>query len=232
MIVSEFLKTMSYGELSNLAMAEVPGEIKPASIPKVLLAADEALTRLHSKFLLSQKEVLIQQIKHITFYHLNSKYSVHRVPREFLYPYIIDGPIEPFQDDVARIIAVYDSEGGELPLNDRNQFHSVFTPQLNVLQIPNPNHGQSLSVQYQACHAKLSSADLNQKIYLPEALWGAFRAFTAYQVFSQMGGENHVSRAAEHLSMYNAVCSEVSELSLTQESETATNNRFFIQGWR
>ena len=223
---------LSYGELSNLAMAEaVPGEIRDKDKPKVTMAANEALLRLHSRFILKQNDVVFQMFSHITNYHLKSRFSHLTEPRVQPYPYIMDSPRERFEDDVIKVLEVWSSYGRSIPLNDAEQPFSVFTPQLNVVQVPNPMDGAALSVVYQARHAKLVHTDLEQAIELPDVLYGALRAYTAYKVYSQINTQEAGAKAMEHMEVYEAICVEIEEGDLVDNSVSTTNTRFEKRGW-
>ena len=232
MNVKQLYEDLSYGEFSNLSISdEGSGTIIEAQRPKVIVAANEALLRLYGRYILKERDVLIEQMVGITNYHLNSRFAVMTQPQVEKKLYIKDMALEPFEDDVIKILAVYNSAGIELPLNDPEQCRSLFTPQANVLQVPIVEPGVSLSVLYQARHIPLDWQELEQPIEIPVILYGAMRAYTAYKVFSQMNTADSNAKAQEHFANYDAICQDAVDNDLLGTSISTTNTRFNKRGW-
>lgn len=231
MNINELFKDLSYGELSNLALAnDGNGTIRDEDKPKILNYTNEALLRLHSKFVLIENNVLLQLVTGITNYHLNSKFAFTNETSTAT-KYIMDLPYEPFSDDVLKVLEVYDHTGTRVPLNDAECMRSVYTPRATVLQVPHAEDGMQLSLLYQAKHPKLSMDYLDDEISLPDVLMGALRAYIAYSTYSHMNTETSTIKAQEHLAMYNGICEEVEEKDLVNGSISATNTRFAKRGW-
>jgi hypothetical protein len=233
MNVSELLTKLSYGELSNTALAvDGQGTIQEEQQPKVINYANEALIRLYSRFCLREKDVLVEMVSHITNYHLNSRFAETKYdPEVEPYPYIKDLPREPFADDVIKVLTVYDSFGSRLALNDAECPTSVFTPQANVLQVPFPVEGACLSVHYQAMHPILSEKEPKGEIQLPFVLDGALTAYIAYKVYSHMNTQEASAKAQEHLAIYEQIANSVTESDTATTSIAETNTRFHKRGW-
>jgi len=233
MNISDLYKTLSYGELSNLSIGmEGSGKITDDAKPRIIHYANEGLTRLYGRFILKEKDVMIELVDHITNYHLLRKYAESYFdPEEVRYPYIKDLFNEPFTEDVIKILAVYNSRGHKLPLNDNNRADSVFTPTGKILQVPRPVRGTALSVLYQAKHDELLHDREDQEIALPDVLQGALVAFIAYKVFSHMNTDVSNVKSQEHLSIYSTICDEVEQHDLVNTSISTTNSRFEKLGW-
>lgn len=233
MKISELYKTLSYGELSNLSIGmDGAGSILEDAKPRILHYANEGLTRLYGRFILKEKDVMIELVDHITNYHLLRMYAESYFdPEEVRYPYIKDLFNEPFTEDVIKILSVYNGVGQKLPLNDNERMDSLFTPTGKILQVPNPKTGVSLSVLYQAKHPELLPDNENQEIHLPEVLEGALVAFIAYKVFSHMNTDVSTAKAQEHMSVYASVCDEVEQHDLVNSSISTTNSCFRKRGW-
>lgn len=230
--IESLYRDLSYGEFSNLALSnDGGGTIQEAAQPKIIVAANEGLLRLHSQFVLKERDVIIEQVLGITNYHLLRRFAESTLPKVEDHTYIKDMGLEPFEEDVIKILAVYDSCGVELPLNDLELCSSLFCPQANVLQVPKPDHGKPLSIMYQARHVRLDEKDLLQPIELPDVLWGALTAFVAYKVFSQMNTVESTNKAQEHYSNYTAICQEAIDRDLVSTSGSTTNTRFDKRGW-
>lgn len=244
MNVGDLFKRLAYAELSSLYISvdgdlnQGTGVLKNTAKPAVVLAANEALLRLYSKFPLLEKDVIIQMVENYTQYWFKKKYAtsqwVATDSNSVPIPYIIDDVNEDdaFQEDVIKVLAVYDQHGCAVPLNDDQRGHSVFTPQPQMLQVPRPEHGRVLSVIFQAKHPTLVMDDETQEIYLPEILEGAFTAFIAYKVFSQIGTQESTAKAAEHQATFNAICNDVESMDLVSSSISTTPvSRFHSRGW-
>ena len=233
MNVTQLIKNLSYGELSNLAVGMGgTGTIEEEKWPAVILHANEGLLRLHAKFLLREKDVLIELVEHITNYHLDSRFAESQwVPGEQSYPYIKDLGNEPFTNDVIRVTSVYDQFGNRLPLNDQTNHSSLFTPQAKVLQVPYTIHGASLNVVYQASHPTLSTENLEQEIELPSVLHGALTAYIGYKVFGNMVTPEALQKSQELLGQFNSICDEVVMTDTIGTSISNTFPLFESRGW-
>lgn len=233
MKLSELYEMLSYGELSNTAMAiSGTGGIQEKDQPKIVAYANEALIRMHSSLILCERDVLIEMVEHITNYHFNKRFAVTQYdPNGVHYPYIRDLPEEPFKDDVIKVLAVYDSLGRKLVLNDIECNESLFTPQPRILQVPNPIAGQALSVHYQAAHPVLSVLDQETEIDIPPVLHGALTAFIAGKVYAHMNTQESTTKGAEHLSTYQTIIDSVQLSDTVNISTTQTNTRFQKNGW-
>lgn len=235
MNVGNLFEMLSLGELSNLSISnEGSGTIPEKHQKKILLYANEGMMRIYSKFVLNEKDVTILLWDHITYYHLRKEFSKNFQAGEndvcARIRYILDLPHEPFEEDVIRILQVYDAQGNPMPLNNEEHPLSLFTPQANVLQVPRPEADTALSVHYQAKHPVLTQ-DLKQEIILPEVLQGALTSFVAYKVYSHMNTQESTAKSQEHYSLFTAICADVLENDLVNTSPSSTNIRFAANGW-
>jgi hypothetical protein len=233
MTIAELFQSLSYGELSNLALSlEGSGEIRIKDQPRIIQAADEALLHLHSKFILSTKNIWIETLKHITYYHFDKRFaesSFGNTNQEYLY--IKDLLGDPFEGDVLKVLSVFDDQEVQLPLNDVEHPMSVFTPQPRMLQVPDPVDGALLDVVYQAKHVPLKLDDLDQEIDLPFVLVPALNAYISYRIYSAMNTQEATVKAAEHLGNYEAICQNATDHDLVNTSSSTTNIRFQRNGW-
>lgn len=235
MLVSEFIERLSLGPLSNLSLSnDGDGSIKPEKVPAMLNHLNDALTRLFTRFNLSEKELILETVEARTHYKLSSKFAQSR-ETEFpdRTPHIIDRN-RPFKDDLVRVLAVTTATRGKYPLNDDGANLSVFTPQVNVLQVPNAWLGVPLFVMYQAKHplitANVENFDLGE-IDLPVVLEEAALSYVAHRVFANMSGQEHIAVAAAHLSGYESICKEVEDKDLVSSSLSQTNTKFEMRGF-
>lgn len=235
MNLGKLFQRLSRGELSNLAMGmDGAGTILPSKKAAIVDYANDALVKLYGKFVLEEQEVLIEMNEWTTNYHLLPRFAVQFAPtseeEDEPIRYILDLPKEKFKGNVLKILRVTDSNGNRLPLNDEECGDSLYTPQANVLQVPEPEAEKSLSVVYQSAHHELTG-EPEQDIELPLILQEALRSYIAYKVYSNMNGETSVGRANEHYQMFESICSNVTENDLVNSSVSTTNTRFASRGF-
>lgn len=233
MKVEDLFKQLSHGELRNLSMSnEGNGTIRVTDQPSIIDYANDGLLQIYTEFALREKDVLIKQVIHITNYHLLSRYAKSnpdRLPED--YGYIIDLPNDPFMDDAIKILAVFDQDGRERPLNDREHRASFYTPYPTILQVPRPIAGEPLGIQYQAMHPKLEYGVLNATIDLPSVLQPALKSFVAHKVYLHMNTQENSAKSQEHFSSYQSVCNTVKENDAANKSSATTSSNFERNGW-
>ncbi len=233
MLVSELFSRLSYGELSNLSISnEGAGTIVDGKKPKVIGYLNEALIRLHGRFMLKMNDVLIAPLEDETFYKLDSAFALTSSNPDY---YLVDNVQKPFTNDVIRVLEVYDINGGRIPLNDVEHALSVFTPQPAVLQIPYPIEDSPISVLYQARHTAVPASDLVAamlvNIDIPPTLEKALTAYIAHLVFSHMNGQENAGKSKDHLNTYESVCAEVEAKDLISISSSSTTSKFDQRGF-
>ena len=236
MKIIELFRQLSYGELSNLAISDSgSGDIIEEKQPQLVQYTNDALLMLYSRFLLSEKDLLLEQVSHITNYHLTKKYA-ETTGADVDYRYIKDLSTEPFGDDLIRILSVYNGDGCKLTLNDSENRYSLFTPYPNVLQIPRPVGGAELAVVYQASHKKLDDRltpnnILDQEIELPIYLENPLRLFVAYKVFCHMNGQENIIKGQEYLAAYEAACIDVEQRDLVNQTFHTSHRKLEQRGF-
>lgn len=233
MNISELLKQLSYGELSNLTLgSEGVGAIQADRRANVVHFVNEGLLRLYSRFVLREKDCILRLYEHITNYHFCKKFALTAttVPLEPI-RYIEDTELDPFEDDLIRILSVRGPANFDLPLNDRFNIDSLFTPQPNILQVPLPVQDDIMVVVYQARHPLIDYVDTEACIELPIVLEGALRAYVAHLVYSNMNGQENAAKAMEYLQRYELICKDVMDQDLVNQSVITTNLKFHERGF-
>lgn len=235
MKIKELFRRLSFGELSNLSISNSgSGEIDVTKIPRLVQYLNDGLVTLYGRFVLSEKELIIEQVENITQYHLLLKHTVSQ-GAVGLDHYIKD-QANPFLDDLIRVTAVWDAGGCELPLNDLRLCNSLFTPYPNVLQVPTPADGEILSVVYQARPARLKDEDgdievLDQEFEVPVILENALKLYVAHKVFSHMNGQENIIKGQEYLAAYEANCLEVEQRDLVNQSFHTSHTKLEQRGF-
>lgn len=235
MNLNDLFHDLALGEVSNLAMSE-NGTIIAERRPNVVVAANEALLKLHSRFVLKEKDVMVEMREAHTNYHLLkryafSQYSDENPPDRWNMPYIMDTAGEPFLEDVIKVLSVYNSFGMKMGLNDTENPMSLHTPQSTLLQVPFPVAGHALVVEYQARHTLLDHCNCEEEIYIPDVLWPALKSYIAYKIYSNMGTPEATAKSQEHQMNYEAGCLEVVEKDLVSSSYSTTNTKFHKRGF-
>jgi hypothetical protein len=237
MNIEELFQRLSYGPLLNLAAGtDGAGGITEKRKPSIINYANEALLRLHTRFVLIERELILQQVDGISDYVIDPQHtytaSLKDNPPQVV-PYIRDSKAKPFLNDLIKIMAVFGPCGDEYPLNDDNACTSLFTPQVNVLQVPCPAHGCLLHVMYQARHKELNfrTIDLKQEITLPFALEEAFVSYVAAKVYSHMNGQENIAKAAELLGLYEVIVSNAIAQDLVNSSSSKTTLKLCERGF-
>jgi len=233
MKITELFRRLSYGELSNLSISDSgSGVIPEANQPRLVLYTNEGLLRLFSKFILSEKELILEQVEGVRNYPLLYKHAVSSESNE-THHYIKDDAGDPFTGDVIRILEVYD-ECGRRVLNDQNDCTSLFTPQPDTLQVPVPAAERPLTIIYQARHPKLDDRPthiMGQEINIPLYLESALQFYIGWKVFSHMNGQENIIKGQEYLSAYEAICLDVEQRDLANQSFHTSHSKLESRGF-
>lgn len=234
MQVSTLFRKLSRAELSNLHISnEGSGQIQTSAIPKLIGYTNDALTTLFSRFMLSEKSVIVEMVAHITQYHLLPKYAESSESNE-PYHYIKDMMRDRFEGDVVKITEVYDSLGRRRVLNDRDNRLSLFTPTPITLQVPLPIEGEALGVSYQANHRALREEGdnvLGQYIDIPTIFERPLQSYVAYKVYSHMNTEEQKKIAQEHFNTFESICVQIEEEDHANNSTSSSQDKLDARGF-
>lgn len=213
MTIEELFRRLSFGEISNLAVAVEGGALKPAQHPRIIQHANEALIRLYSRFILSEKSEVITALEGTVDYPLVAT-------------------------DVIRILAVYNTYGQSFAINSTHVPDGLSTPLPGTLRIPNVSTdapiipGTQLDVIYQAKHPVLVlNENLDQEIMLPEVLDEALTAYIAAQMYKNVNTPEAINAAAGHWARYQLVCDEAERYALVNTGSISPNGKFGDRGW-
>lgn len=234
MKVEDFFSRLSLQELSNLAIGTSGGgAIGPGKEPTILGYLNETMLRLHSRFVLCERSLLLLQVGHITNYHFKKEFTESAGSTK-PYLYIKDSLTEPFEEDVIKVLSVSDEYQRTRPINELGNRLSVFTPRQEMLQVPHPEDNSLLSVNYQAraVPLKLKGDDLlKQEFDLPFALEGALAAYIAHLVYSHMNGQDNQIKSADFERKYEMICAEVEALDLINATSLSQHEKFDERGF-
>jgi len=236
MNVLELFRKLSFGEFSNIAIGnDGDGTIADGAKPRIVMHANEGLEKLYTRFILTEKSLLLTCMSHISTYHLDPVHALSQASDENPHDtYLIDSMAEPFLGDVVKVLEAWDNTQTELPINQANNPRSLHTPKFDTVQVPVPMLDQVIALNYQAYHPPLLDAGEGyeeQEIFLPRFLESALTAFIAHKVYADMGTEGSVGKSQLYLSRYEAACKSAEEKDLVSNTRSNSGTLFEQNGW-
>lgn len=231
--LTELYKSLALSVLNNTSViTDNKRDIETDKKEYILEFINEGLTRLHGRFPLKTESIFVEMREGRTEYPLLKRYSFMGFDPELAqYPFIMDSVAHPFEENVIKILMVYDSRGERRGLNDSHNPHGLFTPRPDTLQCIRPRHCEVLTVTYQAKHPTLTVDGENQEVDLPDSLLPALKYWVAYSYYTGLNTAESTGKAAEYLQMYESICGEVKDYDLGSSSESSTNTLFERRGW-
>lgn len=235
MLLSEIFEQLTYGELAqiNLGGADV-GEILPVHYARVVSHINMGLTALHTRFLLREDEVIVQEDSTIEMYNLTYAHAVSNPAVNSLPRYIADSVVTPFQDNVIMVERILNEAGEVVPLNDSDEPLSLFLPRHNIIQQPNPDSSNSLSVIYRANHEKLvvdeSTDPATVIVHLPPSYLQALMYFVAGRIMAPMGTDAGGNEGDKYMALFDMECRNLEKYGVLQGDANA-NRTLEKDGW-
>lgn len=231
--LDELMQSLSFGELSGLAMAnEGDGGIHSEDQPKIISALNETLQRLNNQFILERRDFHLILDPEITDYGVLEGQAISLGNAD---GYIDDTAGRPFSKPM-QILSVRRPDGTTVPLNDLARQGAITAlPQLIRLK-PKPYFMMGVTrllVEYrpELVAFAMQPSDFSEEIHLPAVLHGALRAGIAAHIFQSMGGQENMAAAQLHEGRYQARCQEVSLTDVLATSEPSETNKFADRGW-
>lgn len=232
MLLSDYLNDLSAGPLSgiNLGNNDETG-LTPYNRNKIVNYINTGLVDIYTRFPIKSREVIIRQYTAISMYHLSRKYAQTNTESDVPYKYIEDTTAAPFTDRVLKIDRVFSGDGCEHSINKDNDCNSVFTPSVDVLQIPFSEHPNITSVIYRAAPDRLeANCDTEQEIELPMALINALTYYVVGKVYGEKQDQISMAKSSENLARYVESCRLVEQQGMTV-SDNTDNLRLVRNDW-
>lgn len=220
MKLSEILKQLSYGELSQLAIGEmVDGEWPEENRDKLVTHINAALLAIHKRFFLKEKREVVPL-----------------EPDTYLYPLTAT--------DLIQVEQVLDDAGEEVPLNMAGSVLGVSTPTYKTLQLPprvEANEGKhpldltsSLTAVYRAT-AKISASDLYYppsmvEVDLPEMYLEPLLYYVTMRLQSPVGMDGQQITSNNYMQKYEMVCRQLQDQGF-DITGTDPGENFQRNGW-
>lgn len=232
MKLNELMLELATGELSNLAFAKT-GVIEPTAHVKVINAINTALNDIFSRVVLAQKEVLVETLDWKHLYYIRKEHA-RMDPTPGFIKYIIDTPTNPFTGDLVKVLGVLNEVGDPLPMNNDEQWASVYIPTFDSVQFNHPGAKQVFAVQYQALHAKLATSGANvleQELRVPPVLMDMVKLKTASTILAPMGGQNETLKAQSLEASYEARHASLVFKNDVGDTGLSTNVKGMLRGY-
>jgi len=209
MKVEELLISLSETELSNLAIGnDGDGRICDKDISRLLIYANEALLKLHSKFVLRTVNTPLAIVPNVVHYSPN-------------FP------------DTLKILKVY-SEVLKvfLPINNESSSLGVsIDAGMQITLATTPTEADVYTCTRQLNHDKLTKSNLGMRLTIPDVIMDAVRAYIAFKVNHNINTQEAVATAKIHLGNYTNTVAEIRAEDLVMDSVIGSNHKFNNNGW-
>lgn len=147
MSILDVMNELTHGELSQYAFGGADnGIIQECHYPKVMSAINRGINQIQQDLSLIENSMRIKMIEGVLTYPIHSRHSI--VNGSHPVKYVDDSLHAPFEDDILRILQVYNKQGRQLPINEVNNIESIYIPQHNVIQNPFARDGDVLGIIY------------------------------------------------------------------------------------
>lgn len=233
MKLKELFKQLSYGELASLSISgEGSGTIITSGHPKMIQCINDALKDLFSRFVLLERQTLIKSLEWKSLYYLRKEFAFMDTTPGL--KYILDTPQNKFTDDLVKILSVTNEVGDTLPMNDAEQWASVFTPHYDSVQLTHVGYDQVFGVSYQALHPTiLFEVDgyLDQEISIPPIFEIPLRTKVALTIFGAMSGQEYSTKAQQLEMAYEARLAEIEQKNPIADLGMASNVKLLLRGF-
>lgn len=235
MITLKYLfDTLAQGELLNLSLSDTAtGELSTEHYPKIVGHINLGLIELYKRFNLLQGSINLHQYEGIDTYYLR-KNNVGYLDE-------MDDTIyfesENFQENIVKIVAVYDELGVPVPLNETKEPTAVITLAHDTLFFKDISIPQIMTLEYQAYYPKITMTETfnpaTVKLYIPDFILEALQAYVASRVYKPMGSNTSsadADKSTSYLQLYELACTKIDTLRLdtqmSQERDTFSTRGF------
>lgn len=236
MILQDIFDQLSYGELSQLFVAgdTESGGLREEDKPRMIAHIQLALSALHKRFLLKQKQLTISIQEGRSTYVLKDSYSLHNEQSNELVKYIDDAE-EPFKNDLLQVERVLDDKGNELALNDHTNPESIRTPAYDILIVPPDLETETLTVLYRADHPKINPimgqyVSFQEEVALPVTHLEPLLYFVASRIMNPVGMDREFHEGNNYAQKYEMACQELERHGYQLNSHDS-NHKFRNNGW-
>lgn len=242
--LKEVFDDLTYGELSNIKIGKDDlGTIAEKDYPKVVSHINLGLIDLYQKFKLKTKELRLHQIEGTTKYFLRKQYmdDVSQCGANDIY--IEKDSVDPFNDDIVKVLEVYDATGEEIPMDNKRAHDlrieqgitvtpGVFTPEHDIITMTVASTPEILDIVYQAYYPKIVLNELSDpskiKLYIPKYIQKPLMLYIIARIVSSMKvslSEGEANPANARWYAYKLACKDITDLNLVVD-EDDTDDHF------
>lgn len=228
MLLSEVFSQLSYGELTNLALAGPDGKIPKEKYERMVNHVNLGLTDLHKRFLLQAKDLVIDLVPDQTQYILKAIYQKGN-PEGARFTQYIRQSSPMFANDIILIEQVFSDKGKELALNDETDPYSIRAVSMNTIRVPDilikELNLTSVRVTYRANHERIVWEDKtfdpeDYEIELPDSHLQALLYYIASRVHNPVGFNEQMHEGNNYAAKYERECGSL----LAQNLRVDTGN--------
>lgn len=236
-LLSDIFRQLEHGELNQFSMSgEIDGSegIQPGDWPILIDHINLALTNMHTRLALSEREVTIQLYEELSFYRLDSKYAQSNGSSVEDPKYIVDTVERPFQDNVLRIERVTDELGTELAINDETSEGSVYLVDYKTLQVSTPSDEITYFIAFRANHPTLdrcTATPQDIEVCIPEYCLEPLMFYVASRLYGRSGSEVQKANSLELMQRYEFAILELERRSVLSNLPNKINHKLGDRGW-
>lgn len=214
MKLGKLFTELSFSELKDLALADNgTGNIFEEDQGALITHTNDALTTLHTKYILKQNKTALLMIAGT-------------------YRYVLSN------EDLIQILAIYNHENRDMYLNHIEMRGPIISSP-NIIDFTDENWSAITNVVYQANHPELEIEPtdlvpdvLEQDIILPRFLKQPLRLMIAHEVYSKMNGENRLIKSQELFQKFTGQCDLLEARGLVQTNISfVETDKFKKYGW-
>lgn len=206
----DVVTALSKLELANLDLSEEgTGNIKPASLDKLLIAMNDCLLLLHAKYRLKIEMASV---------------ALSKGRQEYSLGY--------YKDWIKPLFMRLESDGVEHWINAGNEVmpHGA-TVRYNKLKLSSNPEPDTLHIAYQAKPVTVTPCSLDCEVELPDVLIPPLRAYVASAMYSSMNSIESVAIANRYEQIYQNRLSEVTLNDSVSDSRFVANNKLYDRGF-
>lgn len=247
MKLQEIFDQLTHGELSQLNIGGADGGgIQESDYPRMVDYVNLGLTALFKRFTLKEGVLTLIPVPNVDRYVLQSGFVVgNRKSRETL-RYLEENELDPFKDDLLKVMEIKLDTGKELPIDMRGNPYSVTCLSTTLIQVPmdivNKVPGlpdelktDKFKITYRANHPKIKIPlglfdPARVEVQLPDAYLEALLLFIAARAHSPLGMQAEGQIGNNWQARYEAECQRLGMDNLALD-RGAENYRLVRGGW-
>jgi hypothetical protein len=235
MKLTEIFHALEYGELSTqTSLVETVTGVLPENYNKVISFINLGLANIHEKLNVKLGDAYILMLDGVAEYYLDSKYAFSNPNGDPDVRYILDSPATPYKNNAIKILEAFTEIGEPLPINDRTEEKSVFTPSQLSIQIPWKVAGDVINIVYRAAPDLIILSEYDDigdiEVDLPRTYLEPLLYYIAYQHFAGVGGQSGTPTSLGYFQKYQARMQEI-EFNGVPNKDLSASTDFQKGGW-